>query len=111
MSAPSNYVTFNENKATIEEKIRSTPGLVIVDFTAPWCPDCRRLAAGLPKVAAANPDVLFLVCDVDKVQGARDDWQIAHIPDVRFYKGEPTHLHSIVEGSAQQVQAKIEELK
>ncbi|OHT10924.1 Thioredoxin H-type [Tritrichomonas foetus] len=111
MSAPANYVSFNENKATIEEKIKSTPGLVVVDFTAPWCPDCRRLAAGLPKVAAAHPDVLFLICDVDKVSGARDDWNIAHIPDVRFFKGEPSQLASIVEGSAQQVQAKVEELK
>lgn len=111
MSQPSNIITFNEGKQAIEERIKSNSGLTIVDFTAPWCPDCRRLAAGLPKVAAANPEIPFLIVDVDKVKDARDQWQIFHIPDVRFFKGTTESLGSIVEGTAAQVQAKIDELK
>lgn len=106
-----NYVTFNENKEAIEAKIKSHNGLVVVDFSAPWCPDCRRLSGGLPSVAQKHPDVLFLNVDVDKVSGAREQWGIQHIPDVRFFKGTPTSLGQIVEGGAAQVQAKIQELK
>ena len=111
MSAP-NIVPLNEDKATIEAKIKETKGLVLVDFSAPWCPDCRRLTAGLPGVANKHPDVTIYTCDVDKVPNAREDWGIQHIPDVRFFKnGETTSLASIVEGSAVQVDAKINELK
>ena len=102
---------FNKARPEIEKKVKETPGLVVVDFGAPWCPDCRRLSAGLPKLVANNPDVLFLCVDVDKVPNARADFQIRHIPDVRFYKGDLTELGSIVEGSAAQVQEKINQLR
>ncbi|OHT02025.1 Thioredoxin [Tritrichomonas foetus] len=106
-----NFIDFNENKEKITEKIKSTNGLVVVDFMSPTCSDCRRLAAGLPSVVKAHPDVLFLAVDVSKVETARDDWDIQHIPDVRFYKGSAEHIATIVEGLANQVEEKIRELK
>ena len=108
----SNLITnYDQPKDVLEQKVKGTSGLVVVDFGAPWCPDCRRLSAGLPGLAQKNPDVLFLCIDVDKVPNTRETFDIKHIPDVRFYKGNLNSLGSIVEGSAAQVQAKINELK
>ena len=112
MATPENLVkTYDQPKDVLEQKIKETQGLVVVDFGAPWCPDCRRLEAGLPKLAAANPDVLFLCINVDKVTDARQEFNIQHIPDVRFYRGNLNHMGQIVEGSAAQVQEQINKLK
>jgi thioredoxin len=40
-------------------------GLVVVDFTADWCPPCRAMAPLLDTVAAELPSVRFLRMDTD----------------------------------------------
>ena len=109
--APKNFEIFDFGKDEIEKKVKSFNGLVVVDFQAPWCIDCKILSYQLPRVIKNNPDVLFLVVDVDRVRTARQDFHIRHIPHVSFFYGNLTELASIVEGSANQVDSKIKELK
>lgn len=109
--APSNYEVFNYGREEIEKKVQSFSGLVVVDFSAPWCIDCKILDYGMPKVIKKHPDVLFLTVDVDRVQTARRDFRVFHIPHVSFFKGNLTELASIVEGRAEHVDKKIIELK
>ena len=106
-----NLEIFNFGRHELEEKVKSFDGLVVVDFQAPWCIDCKILHYYMGHVIKNNPDVLFLMVDVDKVPNIRNDFQIFHIPDVRFYRGDLNQLSSIVEGRAQDVQVMIEKLK
>lgn len=109
--APKNFELFDYERAEIEKKVKSYDGLVVVDFQAPWCIDCKILSYQLPRVIKKNSDVLFLVVDVDRVRSARRDFNIRHIPHVSFFYKNLTELAQIVEGSAQQVDSKIAELK
>ena len=39
--------------------------LVAVDFTATWCPPCRRIGPIFEKMSEENGDVVFIKVDVD----------------------------------------------
>ena len=85
--------------------------IVVVDFQAPWCIDCKILSYQMPRVIKKHSDVLFLIVDVDRVRSARKDFNIRHIPHVSFFYKNLTELASIVEGNGPQVDSKITELK
>lgn len=109
--APKNFEIFDYGRNEIEKRVQNFDGLVVVDFQAPWCIDCKILSYQLPRVIKSHPDVLFLVVDVDRVRTARQDFQVRHIPHVSFFYGNLTELASIVEGNGAQVDSKIKELK
>ena len=75
-------------------------GLVVVDFSANWCPDCRRLDAWLPKIIEDNPDVKFIGVNRDKHIDLFPEYGIEHIPTVHFFKkvdGQPKIVATAVE--------------
>ncbi|KAH0792432.1 Thioredoxin [Histomonas meleagridis] len=75
-------------------------GLVVVDFSADWCPDCRRLNAWLPKIIADNPDVKFIGVNRDEYRDLCSEYNVRHIPTVHFFKkvdGQPKIVETSVE--------------
>ncbi|XP_057975802.1 thioredoxin H4-like [Malania oleifera] len=61
--------------------------LVVVDFTATWCPPCRIMAPILSEMAKKFTDVLFLKVDVDELQTVASEWNVDAMPTFLFLKG------------------------
>ncbi|XP_030527028.1 thioredoxin H-type 2-like [Rhodamnia argentea] len=60
--------------------------LVVVDFTASWCPPCRMMAPIFVELAKKMPHVLFLKVDVDELQSVSVEWEVEAMPTFLLLK-------------------------
>nr|CAD1819848.1 unnamed protein product [Ananas comosus var. bracteatus] len=83
--------------------------LVVVDFTASWCPPCRMIAPVFAEFAKKYPNVIFLKVDVDELKSVAQDWAIEAMPTFVFLK-EGTIVDKVVGAKKEELQKKIEQL-
>jgi len=97
-------------KADFDKTLADAPGLVVVDFTATWCPPCKRIAPIFAAMAEAEPSVTFIKVDVDENAETAQAVGINCMPTFKFYKkGECVHT---MEGADEAgLKAKVAELK
>lgn len=76
-----------------DDKVFSAPGLVIVDFSAEWCPGCQHMKPLLAQLAADRKDTLKIyTLDIDKEEGlarllnAEYGLKVAFIPFLAAFK-------------------------
>lgn len=60
--------------------------LVAVDFTATWCPPCRRIGPVFESMAEDNEGVVFIKVDVDDNSETSEACEINCMPTFQFYK-------------------------
>lgn len=70
----------------LKKKVEAAGGLCVLDFFAPWCGPCQRLVGELPKLAAENPKVTFIKCNVEECQQLSAMFGVSSIPHVCFAK-------------------------
>lgn len=92
------------NKELFEQHVNGEKP-VLVDFWAPWCVYCRRIAPALEKLAAERSDVVIAKVNIDDEPQLANYERIEVIPTLVLYKNGVT-LGSIV---APESKARIEE--
>ena len=94
------------NKELFEQKAMAGDQPVLVEFWAPWCVYCRRIAPALKKVSAQYADTLSIgQINIDEEPLLAQQERIEVVPTlILYHKGEV--LGSIV---APESKARIEE--
>merc|ERR1719498_1763710 len=73
-------------KAEFDEVLK-VDKLVIVDFTATWCPPCQMIKPKFHELAEKTEDVVFVAVDVDANGETAEACGISCMPTFQYYKG------------------------
>ncbi|GFH57462.1 hypothetical protein CTEN210_13938 [Chaetoceros tenuissimus] len=103
-------VQYLKNKADFDMLVGNETKLIVIDFTASWCPPCRMIAPIFEEMAEENPDVVFVKVDVDEADDVASACGISAMPTFQFYKGGDK-VHEFSGASEQILRAKVAELK
>jgi thioredoxin 1 len=68
------------------EKVTQRPGIVLLDFWAPWCAPCRSFAPIFEAVSERHPDITFAQVNTEDEQRLAAEWGIRSIPTVMAFK-------------------------
>lgn len=69
-----------------KEKVLEAKGVVVVDFWAPWCTPCNRLAPVIKELAEDNAGTPIGKLNVDDNETIARKYQINSIPTVIIFK-------------------------
>lgn len=100
----------NLNKELFEKYVNDENKAVLVDFWAPWCVYCRRIAPALDKVAEQYSDKIVIgKLNIDEEQELAMKEQIEVIPTLVIYKGGQAISSIVAPESKAQIEAFINE--
>lgn len=74
------------NFSNYEETIKSTKGLLVVDFWAQWCGPCKKFAAVIDEVSKEVRDVVFAKVNIDDESELAAKNNITSIPTLLLFK-------------------------
>ena len=78
----------NVDDASFAAVVEGAEGLVLVDFTAPWCPPCRLIAPILAQLAEEYSGRLEIVAlDVDLNPETAGRFGVRSLPTLAFFRG------------------------
>ena len=100
----------NLTKETFKEQISAEDKLVIVDFWAPWCTYCRRIAPAFDKIASQQEDKLvFAKIDIDDAPEIAEEYGVDTIPTLIIFKNGKEIGSIVAPDSKAKIEAFIEE--
>lgn len=67
-------------------KQRISEGCVIVDFYAPWCGPCKRIAPIFNELSSKYTNVTFIKVDIDDHKEIAQQYNVRSIPQLLFFK-------------------------
>ena len=113
MEGPPNLMPFTGTYEDLCQGVASSGGLVVLVFTADWCPPCKKLCDFLPTIATDAQNVQFLTANTDETTDLVSHYGVCSIPHVKFLKaaqgGQIQELASITGIDIPQMKAKIQQ--
>lgn len=67
------------------DKCRGDSHVLVVDFSAGWCPPSKEFSPRFEQMAAQNPSAVFVVVDVDEASDVSQFAGVTAMPTVKFY--------------------------
>jgi thioredoxin 1 len=102
------YVDAERFAALVEQ----APGLTLVDFTADWCPPCRRLAPDIDALATERAGSLTVVkVDADEQPDLTARFGVRSLPTLMFFRDGQVVDRMIGAPPPAQLRAKVDELR
>lgn len=99
---PKSEIEYNELKAK--------SGLVVVDFSASWCPPCKMIAPYFDELSLKHTDVTFIKLDIDHCKSYKDTRDVQSVPTFKFFKNNS--LVEVISGANKaSLTSAIEKLK
>ncbi len=83
------------NKSNFYKEIES--GICLVEVSAPWCPDCRKIEPILKTLESQYSEIKFILIDFDTNEELRNELNIRRIPTLIFYKNGKEQGERLVE--------------
>src|SRR5262245_32742040 len=81
----------NATASEVREIVAASEGIVLVDFSAEWCPPCRMLDPVVDQLAAEAPDVTLVRVDVDASPELAREYDVMSFPTLIFFTdGRPS---------------------
>ncbi|KFK31763.1 hypothetical protein AALP_AA6G156100 [Arabis alpina] len=101
---PANASEFTERLKLANESKK----LIVIDFTATWCPPCRMIAPIFVEYAKKFVDVVFFKVDVDELQAVAKEFEVEAMPTF-VYMREGVVIDKVVGAAKEEIQAKLEQ--
>lgn len=79
-------MAIHQATATTFAQLVTRPGIVVVDWWAPWCAPCRAFAPIFEDAAGRYPDVVFAAIDTDAQAGLAAACGIEVIPTLTVFR-------------------------
>lgn len=74
------------NRANFDQMVLSSPTPVVVDFWAPWCVYCRKLAPTYEDLAARmGGELKFVTVNVDEERDLQQRFGVSSLPTLKFF--------------------------
>lgn len=100
----------NITKEIFEEQILKADQPVLVDFWAPWCTYCRRIAPTFDKIAEQQEDKLvFAKVNVDEAPEIAEKYGIDTIPTLLLFKNGEVEGTIVAPDSKAKIETFIQE--
>ncbi|KAF8091839.1 hypothetical protein N665_0433s0008 [Sinapis alba] len=80
--------------------------LIVIDFTAVWCPPCRFIAPVFVEFAKKHLNVVFFKVDVDELATVAKDFEVEAMPTFIYMKGG-VQVDKVVGASKPEIEAKL----
>ncbi len=95
---------------TFQVEVLESEAPVLVDFWAPWCAPCLRIAPLLEEIAEGRDDVRIVKLNVDENQQSAMTYGILSIPTLILFSNgsEAKRLRPVLSKSALEEQIQLE---
>ena len=99
-----------ELKTAEYQDLLNQGGVTVIDFWAPWCTYCRRIAPAFDKIASQQEDkLIFAKLDIDDAAEIAEEYGVDTIPTLIIFKNGEVLGSIVAPDSKAKIEAFIEE--
>ncbi len=74
------------NQSNFDQVVLASPTPIVVDFWAPWCVHCRKLAPTYEDLAAQmGGELKFVTVNVDEERDLQQRFGVSSLPTLKFF--------------------------